>query len=223
MRSPLFLAAIMLAISADAQYHSLGLGLGSSAFRGETTAAGKLIEEPGLNLNTFYNYWLTEDERWQISSKLNFDYIHGQRLGTASDDLLEYDAHSFLLSLLAGMRFYADNNLRDYVPEKYQGAFFGGLYAGPVLAYSRYSLPARLDPNSDTFSAQPSLSLNLMAEVGYRLFINKFWAYELSIGLQGGGNDHWDGFKGSTGIPDFIVQTSFSLSYSFYALDDHFY
>lgn len=223
MRTHLILASLLMAFSAEAQYNTLGLAMGSSAFRGETTADGKLIEEPGLNLNTFYTYWLPADERWQITAKINFDYIRGKRQSSASDGSLSYDANSFLFSVLGGMRFYIDNDIRDYVPEKNQGAFFGGLYAGPILSYSNYITPTILNPALDTYSTQPTVSLNIMAELGYRLFINKFWAYELSLGLQGGGNDRWDGYKGNTGVPDFILQASFGLSYSFYALDDHFY
>lgn len=213
------LALLLISISSFAQYNSLGFGLGSSVFRGETSHPLKLIEEPGLNLYGLYSYWLPNDERWQISTKVHLDYINGKRQSLSSDGAETYNAHSFLLSTLFGMRFYLDNDIRDYVPEKNQGAFFVGLFAGPSLAYSKYITPSIIDPADDTYNLNPILSFNMMGEVGYRLFINEFWAYELSLGFQSGFNDRWDGIKGGTGIPDYIFQASFGLTYSFYQFD----
>jgi hypothetical protein len=210
---------LLLSFHVSGQYNSLGFGLGSSAFRGETTAAGKIIEEPGLNLYGLYTYWLPDDERWQISTKIQVDWINGKRQGLASDGGLNYSSHSFLISTLVGMRFYLDNDIRDYVPEKNQGALFAGLYLGPALSYNQYRIPETINPINEAYESNPVLSFNVMAEVGYRLFWNEFWAYEASIGFQNGANDRWDGLKGSTGVPDFIFYINLGLSYSFYDFD----
>lgn len=217
MKTVKLLALMLFSIQAGAQYHSFGFGTGSSAFRGETTATGKIIEEPGLNLYVYYSYWLPSDERWQIIGMAHLDYIHGKRASAASDGGNSYDAHSYLVSTLGGIRYYADRDITEYVPEKYQGGVFAGLYVGPALAYSNYVTPSVIDPLSDTYKTTPTLSFNALGEIGYRMFWNQHWAYEASLGLQSGFNDRWDGMKGNSGVPDFILQFSIGASYSFYA------
>lgn len=217
MRLSIFLGLLLYGSQLAAQYHSFGFGAGSSAFRGETTKDRSLFEEAGINLYGYYSYWLADDERWQLVAQARLDYINGRREGLASDADYSYQANSFLLSPLAGIRFYADRDIRDYVPEKWQGGLFLGLYAGAAVAYSDYRIPQVIDPASPHYKASPTITFNSMFEIGYRMFWNQFWAYEISLGLQHGFNDRWDGFKGNTTTNDFVTHISVGATYSFYA------
>lgn len=217
MRLSIFLGLLLFSLQAGAQYHSFGFGAGTSAFRGETTKDNVLIEEPGINLYGYYSYWLADDERWQLVALAHLDYINGKRESNASDAPNSYDAHSLLVSPMAGIRFYADRDIMDYMPEKYQGGLFAGIYAGAAIAYTEYQTPAVIDSESLHFKTTPTLSFNSMLELGYRMFWNQFWAYEISCGIQHGFNDRWDGFKGNSDANDFVSHISIGATYSFYA------
>ncbi len=212
----LILCSLLLALSLpiSAQYNTLGFGIGTSAFRGESTSPGSLIEEPGIHLYGYYSYWLPSDERFQIVGLLNLDYMRPQINGSG-DGGMRYDAHSFVLSPLVGVRFYLDKWLLDYVPEKNQDAFFAGVYFGPAIYYSNYVTPSNIG-NDNTYRDIPGISFNTMAQVGYRIFRNEFWSYEAQIGFQHGFNDRWDGNQGNTGVNDWIFQVGVGMSYSFY-------
>jgi hypothetical protein len=212
-RKILLLIILLFALSSSAQYHNLGYGFGPSQLRGDITETGKLIDDLGLNLYVYYSYWLAEDERWQLSALLDLDYLNGKIIG-ANDGGFLFDAHSFLLSPMVGIRYYADEYLLDYVPEKYQDAYFAGIYFGPAIAFSDYTTPVQL--NSTKYSEIPSISFAGKLLIGYRIYWNSHWALEVSGSAKYGANDRWDGYKGSTGVNDFLFQLSAGVSYSFY-------
>lgn len=215
MRKVIFLGILVLGCcSLSAQYNSLGFGAGSSFFRGESTATGKVFEEPGVNLYGYYTYWLPKDERFQLTGYLNVDY-NRPKIAGAGDGDAGYDAHSFVISPLVGMRFYFDKWLLDYVPEKNQDAIFVGVFMGPAIYYTKYNTPS--NPTSgENHRTTPGISFNAMIQAGYRIFRNEFWSYEFHLGFQHGFNDRWDGYKGSTGVNDWIFQAGVGMSYSFY-------
>ncbi|MCR9153774.1 MAG: hypothetical protein NXI09_06670 [Bacteroidetes bacterium] len=215
MKTPILALFVSLSLIANAQYNSLGIGAGSSFFRGETTATGALLEEPGLNLYGYYSYWLPADERFQLIAHLNFDF-NNPKIQSTTDGGLSYEAHTFVLSPLFGLRFYLDKWLMDYVPEKNQDAFFAGVYIGPALSYADYQNPSMPNARPDLYNKGIQLSFNSMTEVGYRIFRNEFWSYEVKTGFQYGFYDGWDGYKGSSGINDWIFHLSLGMSYSFY-------
>lgn len=197
-----------------AQYNSYGFGAGTSFFRGETTATSTLFQEPGVNLYAFYNYWLPQDQRFQASSSLIIDYNNPN---IQQADLAQaYEAHCIMLSPMVGMRYYHDSYLSDYVPEKFQRAVFLGLHMGPTLYYVDYPGELYSQSPSDAYQEGLGLSFTAMAELGYRIYINQFWSYEISTGFKYGFMDRWDGYRGSTGINDWLFHLNVGMSYSFY-------
>jgi len=206
---------LLLNLSLNAQYNSLGFGAGTSFFRGETTATGSILEEPGINLYGYYTYWLPADERFQITGMLDLDFNRPQ-IASPADGSELYEAYVLLISPLVGMRFYWDRWLLDYVPEKNQSALFLGLYLGPAIYLHDYQSPGASARDVLHYTNGFGISFNSSAEIGYRIFRNSHWSYEISTGFKYGFNDAWDGLKGNTAVNDWLFHLKLGMSYSFY-------
>ena len=209
-------AFFLSSMSLYGQYQSVGFGLGSSAFRGETSNDNlAALEELGRSAYFHYNGWL-KDERWQYSVELSYHQIRGRiqvRDFLVSNTL--YQARSRHFNLAGGMRFYLDSKLKRYQPTRGQWAFFGAAYAGLEAFYSnteanRLGIRARQETN-ENFMVSPYIN----GLGGVRVFLDRNWYMELSAGMKYGFNDFWDGISGHTGVNDFIVYAHLSGGYAF--------
>ncbi|QNR23785.1 DUF3575 domain-containing protein [Croceimicrobium hydrocarbonivorans] len=214
MRRWIFLSFLWLPVLVQAQYYSLGVNSGASFFRGETTAEGQLLSEPGIHLAAVYNKWIPLDERWQISGILDINAMNS-RIKTGEGSLPELQAYSFILSPMVGIRYYFDRDLKDYVPEKYQDAFFLALYAGISMNKNQYQIPNEFTTENPYYSSDWGLSFSNMIQGGYRIFLNSHWSVEAQASLKYGTSDNWDAFNGTTNLKDWIFTTGLGLSYAF--------
>jgi len=212
MRTLILGISILLTTNLSAQYFSYGYGMGSSTFRGETSSSRSIIESPGLNAYGFYSYWLPKDERWQITALVDLNLMSSQKSTT---ETVSYQAQTALVSTLLGMKYYFDSELPDYEPEKKQDAVFLGLFAGPSFFAHQYGSMVDVS-DKEAFRSQLGISFTMMGQIGYRYYLNQWWAIETSLGGKYGWNDHWDGYKGITNNKDWLFQGNIGVLYSFY-------
>ncbi|WP_421753176.1 DUF3575 domain-containing protein [Croceimicrobium sp.] len=215
MRRWIFLSFLWLPVIVQAQYYSLGVNSGTSFFRGETTAEGQLLSEPGANIAVVYNKWIPRDERWQISSLLDINAMNSRVTAQEGGSIPELQAYSFIISPMLGLRYYFDRDLKDYVPEKYQDAFFIALYAGISLNKNQYQIPNDFNATNPFYSRDWGLSFSNMLQGGYRIFLNSHWSMEAQISFKYGTSDNWDAFHGTSNVNDWIFSTGIGASYAF--------
>lgn len=210
------LLLLITSLSLKGQYNSIGFGVGTAGFRGETSNDNaRDLQELGQSAYAYYNYWL-RDSRWQYSVKLSYHKILSNievRDFLRSNTLYQARSHHFNLGV--GMRFYLDNKLSRYRPRSGQWAVFGAAYAGLETFYSDLHYNNLGDSPSQSIDTDFNLSPYLSGEIGVRVFMNPEWYSEVSGGLKYGFNDYWDGISGHTGVPDFLYYIHLGLGYAF--------
>lgn len=217
MRKLLFLITLCLFTGeVYAQYKSVNFGLGTSAFRSETSNDALFpLEELGRSAYFQYNHWL-KDSRWQLTAIASYHRIRGRI--QVRDFLVQntlYQAKSEHFNLGGGIKFYLDNDLSRFRPREGQCALFGAAFAG-IETFIHNLEADRLGANPQQkrepgFKVSPFVS----GEGGIRVYLDHEWFIELSAGAKYGFHDYWDGISGHTGVNDFIIFAHLSLGYTF--------
>lgn len=209
---------VIFASYAKAQYNSIGFGLGTSSFRGETSNDEEfLLDELGVSAYAFYSYWLENNSQWQIIGRLNYNQINAKIDIIVNDTgvAVPYQTNSTMFFIESGIRYYLDSDLNRYVPENGQGGFFGGILVGANLFSNNINAPRIGNDSTIVLSEKLQVSPSIIMEVGYRIFYTRYWAIEATIGFRHGFDDLWDGIAGHTRFNDWIVNGSVGFSYSF--------
>lgn len=213
MRTRYLFTLILLNFSLYSQYNSTGYGLGAAQVRGETDAQDTWISNPGLAAYGYYNYWLPQDERFQLSFLVDINLLSSRKYG---DEGLQFEVHSTLYIPKIGLRFYLDDDLQSYEPDLFQDAFFMGIYGGACIYHHDYGTVVLLQEVDGEIHPDLGVSVILNGLVGYRIYISRSNAIEFSFAGSYGFNDYWDGYKGNTGINDWHFQVNLGLMRSFY-------
>ena len=216
---------LILSSSALAQSQSLYFGIGLSTIRGELSNEGIMDEEYGFNYTLRYMLPL-KDERFVFTTETSFLNMALKRQFGSGENAINYQSIVTHTYLGVGMRFYISNSINKYNPYRGQFLPFVGLSAG-ALSINRISnravTPQQIagkkptnDPTAGyTFYEGANYEFASQFEAGFVYVINGIWSIEASGMFRPGFSDSWDGVKGTTNSPDYLMSGALGIHMRF--------
>ncbi len=217
--------SLVLSSSAFAQSQRVLFGIGLTTIRGELSNESVFDEEYGLNYTLKYMVPLS-NEQFVFTAETSFLNMKLRRQFGTGDKAVNYQSIVSHTYMGVGLRFYLSKSVNKYNPYKGQFLPFVGIGAGGVhinRISNRAVTPQQIagkKPDEDPtagydFYEGSNYEFAPQVEAGFQYVLNSIWTIEGSGMVRPGFSDSWDGVKGTTNSPDYLMSGMLGLQMNF--------